>query len=174
MTYKKNWIDQEIFDEQAEKIGVEVGNYNTFPKPYAEIPWEQALTEMYANHMGTAVWVDHKQCNIPEFDLPGHWDVTLYMWHDKMIAVAKWYTHDEEKERARGFHHGEGLFLNKRPDGKYGGYFTRFYRIGCLHPNLYEMSADEVKERGGHHYGMFDHHYLCPDCGFTRRTDSSG
>lgn len=175
MTYK--WIDQEEFDEEAEKLDIIVGNYNTFPEPSEEIAWQQALVELHADHMGPAKFTDHKQCNLPGTEGRMHWDVTLYLWADKCIAVAKWFTYDLERdkeERGLDLAVGKGVFVNKHEHGKYGGYVIRFYRIGCKHPKLYEMSADEVKERGGKHWGMFDHHYLCPDCGFTRRTDSSG
>lgn len=154
-----------------DRLGITWGGYNTFPTPYVELDLDDALLALHTDHMGVATHYDTKQCPLPG-GFQGHWNVTLHVWRDKVIAVCKWYDRIEKFEKA-GMEIGKGVWVKKSQGGGYG-YFMRFFRIGCLHPKIRELSPDEVRERGGRHNGMFDHHYLCPDCGYTRRTDSSG
>lgn len=159
-----------------DRLGITWGRYNTFPTPFEELNLDEALLALHTDHMGVAKMYDNKQCSLPG-TFTQHWNVTLHIWSSKVIAVAKLYGRTVKAEE-EGPDIGKGLFVNSRPyrDGTPAshGYFMRFFRIGCDHLNLKELSQEEARKRGIRHYGMHDHYYECPDCGYTRRTDSSG
>ena len=164
-------IKYEYGDEPDVGLDIEWGGYNTLPTPYHELSLDEALIALHTDHMGAARFYASKQCPLPG-GFQGHWNVTLHVWRDKVIAVCKWYDRIEKFDKA-GMEIGKGVWVQKRQGGGYG-YFMRFFRIGCQHPNLKELSQEETKAKGMSHYGMHDHYDECPDCGFAMRTDSSG
>lgn len=77
-----------------------------------------------------------------------------FFFHRQALAVATKYTdkHDEDKYWIP-------------PVSKYDhGYEMRFYRLGCLHPNM---------QRGGSS-ARHESTETCPDCGFGATYDTSG
>lgn len=48
-----------------------------------------------------------------------------------------------------------------------------YWAFGCNHAYR-ELSQDECRRRGIHHYGMFCHVRECANCGMIRTDDSSG
>lgn len=157
-------------------LGITWGRYNDLPTPNRELDLNEALLALYTDDMGAAEMYDTKQCPLPG-GFKGHWNVTLHVWRDKVIAVCKWYERYDAENRG-SVTIGRGVWVPSLPyrDGTQSsyGYFMRFFRIGCDHPNMRELSQEETRKRGRDHRGMFDHYFECPDCGYTRRTDSSG
>lgn len=86
------------------------------------------------------------------------WKVRYFFYPDSVYAAAYWYT---TKKHAK-----KGDSWIKQRDGQGAvewGYVVRFYRVGCVHPNLKRRTIR-----------MHEHEVYCPDCGYRQVFDSSG
>lgn len=82
------------------------------------------------------------------------WQLHHYFYPENAVTVATRYASPEPDNVA--------LWLADN-GSTHNGYYLRFFRLGCTHPN---RKSEWVR--------MHDRRDSCPDCGFTAAYDTSG
>jgi hypothetical protein len=141
---------------KPEYLGIKWDNGpNRAASPLVEITTAEFLRAFFCyswgldglNYGGWAPLPDQSQ------DRENWYEWQYFFFHRQALAIAKRQTQTPT---------GNVCFL--APVNYQPGYELRFYRLGCLHPNM--------KRLQGRH--MHDNPIECPDCGFKATYDSSG
>lgn len=170
------WIAPKYLAIQWKPDGMKVEGGN-LPTPHREITAEEFDTWLHHSGGSLAGVNYYGNVTLPDADKSGSlwaWQAWFYFFRDHALAITSRYMHQDEWDSGE-WQHGLGRFLidGQRRNGNHG-YAERFWRIGCEHPFLRELSPEETRAKGMRHYGSFDHVYWCDDCGATWSTDSSG
>jgi hypothetical protein len=132
------------------------GAHNTLAEPAMSITLNDWLAGVFLGAYGPSEMIYKGMVR-----LNGRQYTTIYVvCHGCVLALCSRYIppyHIGNKDFAMD----EGETVIKPEKGNI--YAVRCYRIGCLHPNKYEVT-----------HRMFDHEQICPDCGWKWRYDSSG
>lgn len=147
------------------KPSFDKGDYNTAPFGFEEITAEQFARSAFFTY--GAKYVEHRSLvKLPEPLKDSLLQVHMF-WVDDYTGFAMSSEHQLSYR-----YEGTGKKRHSVPQEE--KYYVRYFRFGCKHEREYEMSAQETRERGLTHWGMFCHAYYCPDCGRFHTTDSSG
>jgi hypothetical protein len=151
-TMKIEWSKPDIF-------GIKWDNGANKPaSPLTEIDRDEFLRLFFCgawgldglNFGGSAPLLDAPYERGSDGWLRGMYRWHYYFFHRYALAVAERFGKQPDDSRVWLPHQGHG-------------YDVRFYRLGCLHPNL---KSEWV--------AMHDRRDICPDCGFSAAYDTSG
>jgi len=137
---------------------------NHMPTPFTEIDHKEFLKLMVCGDLGLA------GTNFRQVHLPGEGgikSVHFFLFPAHCIAAADIFEYNWSRNRS-----DQGLKVSRWKESYYR---LRFFRIGCSHGNMKEVSHEFAqKELGIRTWGMHCHVSYCPDCGYHRAVDSSG
>lgn len=125
-----------------------LGGFNDMPEPWTQIEVGRYL---YLSR-SWAGYRDYRQIHLAGWKCVREVFIDFYTHYGLAIAYPDSWEH----------HNGLG-----RCDDE-----ARYYYLGCVH-EWRELSPEECRGSGIHHFGMFDHHYLCTRCGARTAHDSS-
>lgn len=136
-------------------LGIQWIGGNTPPTPMVEISREEGERLMFCGIYAL------QGINFEQVFLDGQkygegpmWSLHHYFYPENALTVATRYAHHDPTL--------QGLWLPDR-NSKSNGYYLRFFRLGCTHPN---RTSEWVQ--------MHDRRDKCPDCDFTAQYDTSG
>jgi hypothetical protein len=130
--------------------------YNTLATPNRRITQDKFLSSVLFG-IYSLQGINYDQVRLPGTDVGSPiWQVRYFMFHSACYAVVWAYRSGKGEPKLI-----PGEYSVECGDSGY--YLARYYRIGCTHPDSYEVT-----------YRMFDHERKCDDCGWSFRYDSSG
>lgn len=141
--------------------------HNLMPEPYKEIDKDEFIYHFMCGDTGL-LGINFRQVYLP--DEP-HWvSAHFYLFHNKCLAATTRFEYDTSHNP------GKGAVVGRHKVGRgYSQYKVRFFRIGCEHKGLKEVSKDFAVEKLGYSSKMWfhcDHVYYCEECGYHRKVNS--
>jgi len=152
--------------------GRKLHQQNSMPRPFTPLTQEKFNKLMWCQPYQHSAEGNYRQV-LEDIGskLAGRWSVSFVHCNRYTLAVATKFgkyrkeTLEDSGEELTYMVWKHDLWGMERYT-HYMGYAIRFYRIGCNHPGIREVSDPNRHDR-------FDHTYKCPECGYTYTVNSS-